>query len=42
MRLKGGELFGFAGLHVEGREALETCAIITTAATDRGVDCSTA
>ena len=34
LRLKSGELFGFAGLHVEGPEAQETCTIITTAANE--------
>jgi putative SOS response-associated peptidase YedK len=34
LRLKGGELFGFAGLHIEGPDAQETCAIITTAANE--------
>ena len=34
LRLADGELFGFAGLHVEGPEAHETCAIITTAANE--------
>lgn len=33
IRLKGGELFAFAGLHVRGRDEVgETCVIITTAA----------
>lgn len=35
IRLKGGELFAFAGLHVQGRDDVgETCVIVTTAANE--------
>jgi putative SOS response-associated peptidase YedK len=35
IRLKGGDLFAFAGLYVQGRDDVgETCVIVTTAAYD--------